>query len=144
DPSTTDLDGKYRGTFWFMPGGKPEKDETLEQAAVREIFEETGLRDDQIHFGPFVWKESFTFILQGVPTLLHQKFLVAHTSETKTTFDHLMPEEREVLKEQKWFSVEDIQLCPETIYPNNLAEHLPRILQRHYPDALIYISEEKA
>ncbi len=143
DPSTTDLNGNYRGTFWFSPGGKPENEETLKEAAVRELFEETGLKEDQVRFGPVVWKESFTFVLHKVPTRLHQKFIVAKTSEIKTTFDNLMPEERPILKELRWFSVEDIRNCPETIYPHNLAEHLPAILEGRYPEELLDISESR-
>ena len=29
---------------WVMPGGRKNKDETNEETAVREVFEETGLR----------------------------------------------------------------------------------------------------
>ena len=34
--------------FWGTPGGGVEGDETLEQAALRELVEETGLRRDSV------------------------------------------------------------------------------------------------
>ena len=36
-------EGRGRRTDWCVPKGHPEGGETLEQAAVREVFEETGL-----------------------------------------------------------------------------------------------------
>jgi len=41
-------DHKKRG--WEFPGGKREKGETLEQAAVREVLEETGGKIKNLHF----------------------------------------------------------------------------------------------
>ena len=41
-------DTRSRRIEWCVPKGHPEGDETLEQAAVREIYEETGLHADII------------------------------------------------------------------------------------------------
>lgn len=35
-------ENKSQGNLWGIPGGKKEKDESLEQAIIREVFEETG------------------------------------------------------------------------------------------------------
>lgn len=43
------LVGRERGR-WSLPGGKPESNETLEEAAVRELFEETLLRTAAIRY----------------------------------------------------------------------------------------------
>lgn len=43
------LVGRERGR-WSLPGGRPENDETLEDAAVRELFEETSLRAAAIRY----------------------------------------------------------------------------------------------
>ena len=65
DPSTTRLDGKYNGDFWFLIGGKKEKGESVAQTALREIFEETDLKENEIELGAVVWKGEFDLILSG-------------------------------------------------------------------------------
>lgn len=42
DTKTTSVDGVTRGKFWCLIAGEIEQNETLEQAAFREIYEETG------------------------------------------------------------------------------------------------------
>jgi len=47
---------------WSCPGGHLEFAETIEDCARREVFEETGLRIDNIRFGPFT---NDVFVAEG-------------------------------------------------------------------------------
>lgn len=50
-------------TWWFTPGGGLEGDETREQAALRELAEETGIRE--VELGPLLWKRMCSFPFDG-------------------------------------------------------------------------------
>lgn len=133
DPKTTSIDGKYHGRFWFTVGGKIENGETLEQAALREIKEETGIAENEVSLGPVVWFGEFDLILDGTLTHLKQTFIVAKTKKHKVALTSPTDWEKETIKGLAWFSLEKIQNCTEIIYPVLLPKYLPDILKGNYP-----------
>lgn len=133
DPSTTTSEGKYHGKFWFTVGGEIEKGETLEEAAVRELYEETGLKRSDVTFGPLVWYGEFELVVSGRLSLLKQQFIVAKTTESKVDLTNLTRAEKAVIKKLEWFSYEKIKNSPEIIYPILLPKYLPDILDGKYP-----------
>ena len=139
DPKTTTVDGKYHGKFWFLIGGEIEKNESLQEAAIREIHEETGIEEENIELGPFVWFGEYKLKLNGVITLLKQKFMVATTSKTDVYLNNLTNWEKSVLQELRWFSLDDIISCNEVVYPVLLPKYLPDILSGKHPNKPIEI-----
>lgn len=56
---------KPNGNKWGLPAGKIEEGETTDEAAVRELFEETGYRvqpDELIHLGDFSFGQENPYI----------------------------------------------------------------------------------
>jgi len=133
DPKTRPLDGKSLGRFWYLVGGGLEEGESLQDAAKREIFEETGLSSHKIELGPIVWYGVSDYILKGIPTHQKDTYFVAKTFEEKVALTKLSEWEKSVVKELKWFSLEQIQNCKETIFPLFLPKYLPDILSEKYP-----------
>lgn len=133
DPETTSTDGTYHGRFWFPIGGKIEEGESMQEAALREIYEETGMAPEQVELGPIVWFGEFDLVLADIPTHIKQTFIVAKTKQNHISLDYLTKEEKEVIKKIAWFSLEDIKNSTEVIYPVVLPEYLPDILSGNYP-----------
>lgn len=143
DPKTTAADGTYLGKFWFTVGGEIEKNESFEMTALREILEETGIKEEEIKLGPIVWFGEFDLILDGTLTRLKQKFIVAKTKQNKVGLKNPTAWEKKVVKGLAWFSIEDIKNSDQIIYPALLSKYLPAIISGKYPTSPIEIDLAK-
>lgn len=143
DPTTTSKDGKYHGRFWFPIGGKIEEGESVQDAALREIFEETGITKDKIELGPIVWFGEFDLVLSGKIQHLKEQFIVGKTKQKNISLDNLTDEERVVVKYVAWFSLDKIKQSVDVIFPVVLPDYLPDILTGRYPDQPIEIDLAK-
>jgi len=127
-------EGKRNERFWCTIGGGIESDETIEQAALREIYEETGIAPDAITLGPVVWYSEVDLVLKGIPTRLQESFIVAKTSNPKAFLHQPTHDEKQVVKKLQWFSLEDIENSSDTIFPILLPKHMPAVLSGSYPE----------
>lgn len=143
DPTTRSIYGKYYGKFWFPIGGEIEDGETVEQAAIREIYEETGIEKKDIELKSIVWFGEFDLILSGVKTRIKEKFIVAKTKNNNVFLNHLDEWEKKVVKEIRWFSIDKIKNSKEVIFPVLLYKYLPDIISGKYPEKPIKIDLSK-
>ncbi|MEM6257363.1 MAG: NUDIX domain-containing protein [Planctomycetota bacterium] len=100
--------------FWITPGGGLEADETHEQAAERELYEETGLSG--VPIGPCVWTRSHTFPWLGRVYRQHERFFVAHVDQHEVIRTAHTEEERQVLRQHRWWSVRSIEEAREECF----------------------------
>ncbi|SLM61289.1 MULTISPECIES: NUDIX hydrolase [Dickeya] len=107
--------------YWATPGGALENGETFEQAALRELWEETGIRRQNA--GPSVATRAFPLAMpNGETVLAEEQFFIIHTSENTLNTQAWTDHERHVMRDYHWWSREELLATPDIFYPENLAE----------------------
>jgi 8-oxo-dGTP pyrophosphatase MutT (NUDIX family) len=102
----------FRRGKWDLPKGKLDAGETLEQCAVREVAEETGLRDIQLD-GPLLvtWH---TYDESGKHFLKETHWFSMSTRGDQS----LTPQAEEQITELKWVGPEDLQAIVKDTFPS--------------------------
>ena len=102
----------YRNGRWDLPKGKVEKHEAIEEAAIREVEEETGVKNLQI--AEFLMKTYHIFKRNG-----KYKLKVTHWFKMTTEYTGpLEPEESEGITKVKWKDAEKAKKALTKSYAN--------------------------
>ena len=113
--------------FWITPGGGLENDETHEQAAARELCEETGLTG--VPIGPCVWTRSHTFPWLGKTYRQHERFFLVQVEGHDVDIAAHTEEEKIALTEHRWWSAESIREATEEYFaPRQLGQWLAALI----------------
>ena len=102
----------YRNSRWDLPKGKIEKGESIEEGAIREVEEETGVKNLKI--SKFLERTYHVFQRKG-----KYKLKVTYWYEMTTDYTgELVPEEKEGIEKVKWKDKEKSQKALKKSYAN--------------------------
>ncbi|CAM5356262.1 NUDIX hydrolase [Streptomyces tanashiensis] len=129
-------------SWWFTPGGGLEGDETREEAALRELAEETGITE--VELGPVLWKRYCSFPFDGRRWDQDEWYYLARTRGTEAAPrpQALTELETRSLAGLRWWTSAELSAARETVYPTRLAELLHTLLDEGPPSAPVVLAPE--
>jgi 8-oxo-dGTP diphosphatase len=112
------FDPDDRPPFWCTPGGALDPGESYEDAARRELIEETGL---DLDCGPQVLRRLIDFVtLEGAEVTGDERYFLVRTPVTEISAAGHTPLEQIYMRSWRWFSRAEIAAHDERIYPEDL------------------------
>lgn len=125
DPTYPEL-----GTWWELPGGGMEGQETVAETAVRELQEETGFVVGLEQVGPPTWRRDATFRYRGKRHLQRETVVTVRLDRAAPPVDgsQRVDFEDEDYFDYRWWIQSDITGSAEKFYPGRLPTLLPRFL----------------
>ena len=122
-------EGNTDNVFWLLPGGGLEGAETFEEAAVREVKEETGMT---ITLGPCLWTRHHVFEWLGVPQDQFEVFFISKVNVAIASNVQAAKPDDYVIG-HRWWQLNQIENTTEKFAPTKVAELLRPIMRGNYP-----------
>jgi len=113
---------------WITPGGGVDPGESHEEAAVRELHEETGQVVAEV--GPVVRVDDFEVAWDDADhTHGHAEFFVVRLPHFEVVDDDWTDEERVDITDARWFSLEELEATTDLVEPVDLARTVAEVLR---------------
>ena len=118
-----DLDARGEVVCQVVEPSGVEHGETFADAAIRELREETGLREAQVS-GPISDRRFSLQLADGEHVFAIEQYFVVDAETDSISREGWTAEEIEVMAAHKWWSREELVTTTEIIYPDGLIEML--------------------
>jgi 8-oxo-dGTP pyrophosphatase MutT (NUDIX family) len=118
--------------FWFPPGGASEGDETAEETALRELWEETGIRD--VALVAEIWRRRAISAWGGVTYDCRERWFLARVPESAVDTAGFSEVERASIVDYRWWTQAELDAAADRLVPDNLAALVRTLLRDGPPD----------
>jgi 8-oxo-dGTP pyrophosphatase MutT (NUDIX family) len=122
--------------YWVTPGGALETGESFEQAALRELEEETGI---QVDIGPWVWTRYRTLRRNGSLLQHVERYFVAHLNDGPITTRNRTTED---IVASRWWSSDEMRNSSANFLPPDLPSLVQPILEGRYPSKPVLVDTD--
>lgn len=122
-----------RRPWWFAPGGALDPGETYEDAAVREVMEETGLVVALTELSPPVWVRDVAFVWNGVVERHIEQFFLIRVPARTVDMTRFEPSEIAGVRVHRWWTIDEITRSDDLFAPADFGTHLEPLLRGELP-----------
>jgi 8-oxo-dGTP pyrophosphatase MutT (NUDIX family) len=141
--SASDPVDRAKPPWWEIPGGGIDPHESSDDAARRELYEETGITDVEI--GPCVWTQHSVFDFAGMHFDQHERVHVAWCDDAHDVQPAALEMfEAAAFSGHRWWDLDSLLASVEPVLPHRLREFLPALVAGDLPTEPVDITHNPA